>query len=253
MRIVSFFAISTVVVVQLLACRPALSQARTYLGEIRPVGQGTVATFVTVDPGGNPVTLGVTFTPGLFIGLPPIMSEAPLAFPAQAQGLPFTHFVLNWNPQGHFPVEFYGAPHFDFHFYLITPEVRSGITATGEDAARVAKVPPPQYVPQGYVYAPGGEEPRMGAHWIVPSFPEFHGTPFTESFIFGTYNGRLAYLEPMMTVAWLHTRSFVDKAIPQPPAYEVAGYYPTRYRISYDPARTLYTVALTGFTYRRAQ
>lgn len=223
---------------------------QTYLGEMRVVGDGTIATFVTLNGVGQPETVGVTFTPTLLNSLPSGMEEYPLRFPPQAQGVPFTHFVLNWEPHGHIPTEIYGLPHFDFHFYLLTPAEREGITATGEDLARVEKAPPAQFVPQGYVATPGGE-PRMGAHWIDPTSHEFHGTPFDETFIYGFYNGRLAFIEPMITQAFLHGRTTVDRPIAQPQAYQQPGYYPTRFRVTYDPARGLYTVALAGLTYRR--
>ena len=43
--------------------------------------------------------------------------------------IPFTHFVSNWNPQGHAPMGQFDVPHFDFHFYLISKQQRLALKA----------------------------------------------------------------------------------------------------------------------------
>jgi hypothetical protein len=112
---------------------------------------------------------------------------------------------------------------------------------------------PGQYIPEGYQPAEPGVV-YMGLHWIRPDFPEFHGQPFTESLLYGTYNGRMTFIEPMITRAFLLAKGpRVDKPIYQPQAVQASGYYPTRYTITYDATRRLYTVALTGLTHRTAQ
>lgn len=226
---------------------------RTFLGEPHTVGHGTIRTWVTVDPDRLPLAFGVTFTEGALTGLPATDTEYPLRFPAQADETGFTHFVMNWNPHGHIPQAIYGAPHFDFHFYLISPEVRGQITATGEDLARVHQAPAPAEVPRGYVAAPGGHEPRMGAHWVDPASPEFHGQPFGETFIYGFYGGHLAFLEPMVTLAYLRSRATACREISQPAAYPKPGFYPTQYLLSYDPRARSYTLAMRNLHYALGQ
>ena len=44
-----------------------------------------------------------------------------LALPTEAPNTGFDHVMLDWNPAGHEPAHVYTLPHFDFHFYSITP------------------------------------------------------------------------------------------------------------------------------------
>ncbi|MBI2841856.1 MAG: hypothetical protein HYX78_00490 [Armatimonadetes bacterium] len=102
---------------------------------------------------------------------------------------------MNWNPRGHIPPGIYDTPHFDFHFYMISETDRNKITAVGDDLVITEKPPRQEHVPKGYVLAPGGSEPRMGAHWINPESSEFHGQPFTKTFIYGFYDGKMAFID----------------------------------------------------------
>jgi hypothetical protein len=58
----------------------------------------------------------------------------------------FTHFGLEWNPQGHPPSGIYEDPRFDFHFYLV-PEAERLAFSTGLDRMPVF----PRFVPDNYV------------------------------------------------------------------------------------------------------
>jgi len=124
----------------------------------------------------------------------------------------FHHVAVNWNPKSHIPEGVYNVPHFDFHFYTISPTERERITARGEDLERCRKRLPEAFVPEGYVLAPGSEEPGVGAHWIDPASHEFHGKAFTHTFIYGSYDGRLIFVEPMMSKAFLESKP--DIALP---------------------------------------
>src|SRR5262249_31536220 len=84
--------------------------------------------------------------------------------------------------KGHDPEAVYKVPHFDFHFYLISPSERERITARGDDLLKCGKPLPAEFVPEGYVPAPGSEEPGMGYHWVEPGSHEFHGKAFTHTF-----------------------------------------------------------------------
>ena len=186
-------------------------------------------------------------TPGLIW-----MAEYILAFPSEVSMLPFHHIGLNWNPKGHIPNGIYNVPHFDVHFYTISPEERSRITARGDDLEKCRKVPAAGQVPEGYVFAPESEEPGMGGHWIDPVSHEFHGAAFTTTFLYGTYDGEIIFYEPMITKAYLESKPGVTMPIKVPQRYTRAGYYPTSYSIRYDAKRKEYTVALEGLTLRAA-
>ncbi len=144
-------------------------------------------------------------------------------------------------------------PHFDYHFYLITPVQRARITATGPDLPVTVKAPPAGYLPSGYVTAPGAAEPRMGNHWVNKDAPELHGKPFAHTFIYGTYNGRVAFLEPMVTLAFLKTEPHVTSPVPQPRRYQGAGYYPAQYGVRYVPGHGVYRISLDKLSYRKAE
>ena len=214
------------------------------------VGTGSAYTWLLDDGFGNPLAIGINMTEAAFAGLPAEDAEYLLPLPRQAQTTAFKHVVLNWNVHGHIPPGIYDVPHFDFHFYIITPAQRALITATGDDLARATIMPAPAAIPTGYIGPEGTTEPRMGWHWIDPTSPEFHGLPFTQTFIYGFYNGQMAFIEPMVTSAFLATHPFVSRAIALPGAYPTSGYYPTGYAISYDVRQQETSISLWGMTQR---
>ncbi|QJD79307.1 hypothetical protein [Spirosoma rhododendri] len=71
----------------------------------------------------------------------------------------------------------------------------------------------------------------MGAHWVDVTSPELKGSPFTETFIFGSYDGKVTFWEQMITRSYLKTSPTLDKQIKLPAQYQTPGYYPTRYGI----------------------
>jgi Hypothetical protein TTHB210 len=238
------------------ASEPAPSRAGTYYGEPKPFGGGQIRSWVKLDRDGKPLALGLSFTEEALKGLPAELprgqegTEVLLALPPEASPSAFNHIGVDWNPHGHVPEKIYDVPHFDFHFYLISPEERGRITAQGEDLARSRKQPPPDYVPAGYIYAPASEVPRMGGHWVDPQSNEFNKQPFTRTFLYGNYNGQIIFMEPMITKAFLEARTNVTEVIKLPSKYARPGYYPTRYSVKYDPAAKEYSVALEGMTLR---
>lgn len=133
---------------------------------------------------------------------------------------------------------------------MISEQDRNRITVQGDDVARSEKQPAAEFVPEGYIYVPEPAIPRMGAHWINPLSHEFHGQAFTKTFIYGSYNGNLIFAEPMITKAFLESKTNVTEAISLPAKYERHAYYPTKYSVKYDPATKEYTIALEGMTQR---
>lgn len=233
--------------------------SRTLLGEVVPFGDGTARSWVRLDEAGRPSNVGITLTEAALTGLPQDvtpgliwMVEYVLALPKDVPTLPFDHIGVNWNPRGHPPDAIYGAPHFDFHFYTISPEQRSRITARGDDLERCRRVPAVGRIPDGYVYADGAEEPGMGGHWVDPRSHEFHGQGFTSTFIYGAHDGEVIFYEPMITKAVLEQKPDVVVPISTPTVYAESGYYPTSYSIRHDARRKEITVSLDGLTLREA-
>lgn len=232
------------------------SVAGTFDGPVRDMGKGHAHTFFTLDASGKPTAIGIRMSETVLAGLPVELPhdahalEYVLSLPKEAAVSGYNHVGIDWNPRGHPPPGVYDAPHFDFHFYLISPEQRDRITAKGEDLARAHKAPVPGFMPEGYLLPEGTEVPRMGAHAVDPAGPEFNGLPFTKTFIYGFYDGSMAFLEPMASKAFLETKPDVSEPVKLPEAYARHAYYPTRYSVRYDAARREFVISLDNLVAR---
>ncbi|HEX8843219.1 MAG TPA: DUF5602 domain-containing protein [Pyrinomonadaceae bacterium] len=234
----------------------AVSKAKTIFGETKALGDGQVRSWVSLDGRGNPTAIGLTFNESVLSNLPkeppPGLegTELSLALPPEAAATAFNHVRMDWNPHGHPPEKIYDVAHFDFHFYMITEEERNGITVQGEDVARSTKAPAAEFMPEGYMYVPDSAIPRMGAHWINPVSRELHGQPFTRTLLYGSYNGNVIFVEPMIAKSFLETKTSLTEVIKLPAKYQRRAYYPTKYSVRYDPTTKEYTIALEGMTLR---
>jgi hypothetical protein len=234
----------------------AASKEKVIVGERKPLGKGEVRSWVSLDQGGKPTAIGLTFSESALKTLPAELPhgkegmEISLALPAEAGATAFKHVGLDWNPQGHPPAKIYDSAHFDFHFYMITEEERARITATGDDLLKAKREPAVEFVPEGYVHIPDSAIPRMGSHWVNPLSKELQGQTFTTTFLYGSYDGRLVFAEPMIARSFLETKTNVTELIKLPAKYARSAYYPTKYSVRYDPITREYTVALEGMTLR---
>ena len=236
--------------------RSDVSKERVVAGETKQLGAGQVRSWVRLDSSGNPTAIGVTFSEEALSTLPKVPppgqegTELSINLPEQASATPFKHVGFDWNPMGHPPANIYDVPHFDFHFYTITEKERDRITVKGDDVARSLKPLSAEFIPEGYIYVPDGAVPRMGNHMVNPLSKDLHNQAFTSTFLYGSYDGRLIFAEPMITKAFLEARINITEAIKQPAKYQQPGYYPTKYSVRYDAAKKEYTVALEGMTLR---
>lgn len=159
-----------------------------------------------------------------------------------------THLTWDWNPLGHDPMFAYGLPHFDFHFYLLTRQERMAI-APAPDPIPVA----PQHIAPNYWYGapPAFAVPMMGVHYVDTTSHEFHGTTFDKTFIYGYFKSNMAFLEPMITKAYLQSHPNATFSIAQPAAFKRTGlYYPTKYSVKYDSSKQEYTISLENYVKR---
>lgn len=171
-------------------------------------------------------------------------------FHDQVKGItPFKHIGLDYNPDGHEPTAVYGLPHFDFHFYLMSEAERDAIPSYDIDSSKFLAFPAPEYMPANYAPIPGGV-PKMGTHWIDVTSPELRGQIFTQTFIYGSYNSKVTFYEPMITLNYLKTTSTFSRNIPQPAKVKVSGYYPTKMEVRKHDGIT--DITLTSFVYRTA-
>ncbi|CAN5869939.1 DUF5602 domain-containing protein [soil metagenome] len=229
------------------AVRNPSTKTTTYYGPAVPVGGGIARVRAEVSRSGESISLGVVLSEKAVTNLPHEMASYELTIPKQAGPVPFDHVSLDWNPHGHEPDNIYTHPHFDLHFYSLSKEERATI---GFNDPLAELLPEPRYLPAAYIPLPGSI-PMMGKHWIDPASPELHGQHFTQTFIWGTYNRKVAFLEPMITLDYLLSKQNKSFDLQQPEAYQQAGkYYPTRYSIGYEESRKQYTVDLLGLTRR---
>jgi hypothetical protein len=110
-----------------------------------------------------------------------------------------------------------------------------------------ARVTDTMIVPKGYQVVPESVSDQMGVHAINPGSPEFHGKPFTATFIYGYYKGRLIFIEPMITRKFLLSHPNVSFHIPTPAKVSYPGYYPTTYSVRYAPSHGGYIIELGHF------
>jgi hypothetical protein len=230
-------------------------KAGIYQGEVALMGNGLVRSWTDIGVGGKPNAIGVTFTDLALDGLPGDgESEFLVNLPKQAKwNTPYDHIAVDWNPHGHPPPGVYDVPHFDFHFYMITPEERSKITAVGADLLRCDKAVPAGQLPPDYFMAIGTEVPNMGVHCLDGTSPELHGAPFTSTFIYGAYNGRVIFNEPMVALSSILARADIILPIRSPAVVLEDGYYPTVYAVTYNWTRQETTVQLREFVWRKGK
>ena len=119
----------------------AAAEPTTYFGESKPLGEGTVQSFLKVDEQGKPMSIGVKLTKATLSGLPSgeFPTEVMLALPEKASAPPFDHVFVDWNAHGHEPPGIYDIPHFDVHFYMVSSAQREQIAPDAD--AQFANAP----------------------------------------------------------------------------------------------------------------
>ncbi|MCP9234677.1 DUF5602 domain-containing protein [Lewinella sp. JB7] len=232
----------------LSACKEDAAVRTLFTGPEITLGNGRAWMAVRTDPAGQPLSLAVEFDAAALEGLPTGQFPPPsyvLRLPDGVDLPPYDHVTLDWNEHGHEPMHVYDKPHFDVHFYFMSEAERDRI---GPDDSLAFNQPlPAANLPVDYLETPGGV-PGMGAHVVDLRSPEISGEgSFTHTFIYGKYAGHLNFLEPMVTTEFLRSKPDVTAEVRHPQAWQEAGYYPTKYRISHDAATDRYAITLQGF------
>lgn len=260
--------------------------AATVYGEPQVMGEGSVRTYAEMGADGAPQAIGVVISELGFRGLPQLRNTTSRCFDlngnqriddrSECEGdlefklslpealtarsdVPFRWVGLNLNPEGH-PPEPWSVPHFDFHFYIASRAEVAAIRVGPcqffidcDDRETAFKPVPAKYVAEDHIHVDAAVS-MMGNHLIDKRTPELGDppTPFTHTWIFGSYDGHITFYEPMITLAFLASRSDVCAPIRQPAAREQAGYYPTRYCIRYHGDRKETTISIEGLELRAA-
>jgi len=239
----------------LVSCKKDDEKENTFKGAVVQLHDGKAWSSVRLDKNGVPLQLAITVTEAALNSMPTEGDEGhnhsnnlvlPL-HPKASTATPFKFVGLDWNPAGHPPDNIYTLPHFDFHFYMVT---QAEVAAT-VDLAKMNIHPAPEYIPQNYI--PTDPVPQMGLHWVDITSPELDpnsGQSFTQTFIYGSNNGKLTFYEPMITLDFLRNSGNFERSIPQPAKVQQTGYYPTKMRIVKQGSET--SVILDGFVLKQA-
>jgi hypothetical protein len=268
------------------ASATAAAPAGRVLGAQTELGQGHASAYAELNAQGEPTAIGVVFTPGALTGLPVDGSDYHHCFDRNQDGavdratecihtyehvlplpdvvarradVPFKWVLLNWNPKGHIPPGIYDVPHFDIHFYM-APIAKIFALHAGPcgpelmrcDQFAIGKQP----VPADYVHPDFKDVdavvPAMGNHLIDLTGPEFQKQPFTRSWIYGAYGGRIIFYEEMVTHRTLLDKPQSCSEIKQAKAVATTGFYPTVSCLRHHAPTGETTVSMERFTLRTA-
>lgn len=210
----------------------------TFYGAQVQIGNGHVRSWINITHSGRPLAIGLEMTGGALTNLPEdpndhMAATWHLKLHQKAHAVtPFDHIMLNWNVMGHEPPPIYGLPHLDMHFYKVGMNEVMNMT----DPVKFNLLPPPAYIPAAYLFT--GGVPMMGSHWVdlmspellPPADPDY--AAFTHTMIYGSYDGEVIFVEPMITRAYLQSGATVHKWYRQPMHFDPSNtYYPQRYNI----------------------
>jgi len=250
--IINIFFISASVSLFFLfsSCRKQDNPIKTVYGPAVPIGDGIGRAWVAEDASGKPTAVGIMLSEAALNSLPEMNEEYILTFdPISATD--FYKFVcLNWSAKGHIPINVYDISHFDIHFYTIEQSERMMIGSNG--SAEIIVAPTEKYIPSSYELLIGGA-PTMGAHWFDVIGPEFNGTTFDKTFIWGSNNGQFVFWEPMITHDYLLSHSNSETALRQPAAFQKDGWYPKSYTVNYSSSPNQYMIALSNLTFQKGE
>lgn len=214
-------------------------------GASHALGNGSGFAWIRRNAAGVPTAFGISFDDAALLGLGSAESKTSFALPSVA-GLPFRTIVVDWNPHGHPPAGTYDVPHFDFHAYTIDEATRDAIVADGPAALAT---PAPDLVPAGYLFG-SPTIPRMGMHYVAGDAPEFHKGTFAATPIYGYWNAHLAFVESMITLAFLNGHPTTSGALARPARVETPGRYPQRWTVAHDAATGRYEIGFADLVAR---
>jgi hypothetical protein len=216
----------------------------TYGGFVN-VGNGKARSFISKNADGSVKEVGFNFTEDALSGLPEQNTAFVLPMPADNK-TQITHISFDYAFHGHGPEHIYDVPHFDVHYYMISEQEKNSITLTDP---KIDILPPASSIPKNYI--PGPNEAKMGKHWVDSTSHEFHGKDFTTTFVYGSYNGKFTFLEPMISVNYLKTKPNVMLGVTSLASVQQTGLYPQQYAILWEKERREYTVSLNNLTLRQ--
>jgi len=230
-----------------------VAQEQTVQGGCQAVFEANICTWATMA-GDQVVEFGATIPEALAANAPleaepvfPPLILASIPFPAQAvSATGFTHLSVSWESHGHPPALFL-TPHFDFHFYTISPDAVQAIDCS--DLTKPAQTPAGYTLPDLDIPDMGTLVgicvPKMGMHAMLES--ELNQTePFGASMIVGYYQQKLIFLEPMIARAKLMDGQSFPLDVPAVPDAGPGVRWPTHFEAVYDGAAQAYRFVFSG-------
>lgn len=249
-KILILVAASTLI----FACKKDNNKEKEYKSQQTVLHGGKVWTSAKVDKDGKPLSLSIVLDDAALNSVPVgqpsdhVGHENNIIIPvSEKSGTAFKNVMVNWNSSGHEPDGVYTLPHFDFHYYMLD---KNEIMTLTDDVKLNQNLPSAEYLPANHI-SPAPGVPMMGRHWMDATSPELNGqAAFTQTFIYGSYDSRIIFYEPMITLEFLKANSLYERSIPQPAQYKTAGYYPTKLKVVKHNGVT--EIVLDGFVYRQA-
>ena len=234
-----------------LSLVPVAAFADVIAGPEVVIGEGTAHAFVETDAAGNAIRLGVALTDTAVATAGQGMTMTMIELPETARAAGYDHAMLDWNPHGHEPAHLFDVPHFDVHFYMIEA---SQVDAIDPAADGAAKRPVPTLLPANFVPPPEAQiVPKMGEHWIDVSDPTYSGKPFDAVLIYGTYDGAVIFVEPMVTQDALLSGASFGGEIAQPEEVARPVSLPSAWSVALDPETGLHTISIDDLKARTPQ
>lgn len=199
------------------------------------VGKGIVKSFVKKNQQGDPESYGISFSEGALEGLPHEGASYIVPMP-DAHGTLINHVSFDYATHHHAPV--YDTEHITAHFYYISEAEKNAITTTGPE---IDLLPPAEFHPKDYIPTPGGAD-KMGKHWPDTTAEELHGKPFKRSLIYGSYNGKFIFMEPLIEMNFLKSKPAAEWPVKEQRKVQTTGFYPASYALSFDQNTKLYSL-----------
>jgi hypothetical protein len=217
--------------VALVSAVGALAITHSEKGTAQQTANGVAKSWATLGAHNDVRKVGVTVPLSLIASPPSEPGKGPagsivvLQFPEVVQDHTlFNHFELHWEAHGHEPDVFL-VPHFDLHFYAV-PESQVRMVVPPDPVA-----PDKNRIPDGFIYpGPGETVPQMGVHAVRPADLQME---FTDVLIFGFYDGKMTFIEPMVTQKTLLQKKDFELKIPVPETLGHSTLYPTMFKAHY--------------------
>lgn len=227
---------------------PSAALADVIAGPDVAIGEGTAHAFVETDAAGAVVRLGIAMNAAAVEAAGTEMSVAMIELPEAARAAGYDHAMLDWNPHGHEPANLFDVPHFDVHFYMIG---KDEVAAIDPAAAGASLRPAPALLPATFAPPPEIQVvPQMGEHWIDVTDATYGGKPFDAVMLYGGYDGKVIFVEPMVTREALLSGATLGSQIAQPEDVTAPISLPSAWSVRLDAATGLHEISVDELTPR---